>query len=83
MTPDVGDEIRHVGQSALAFRPSRTTLAWAITPGSMKGVIDRPATPVAAPLPVTPKASHSLQDLFSPSDKPKAPPPSLRELFKT
>lgn len=90
--PDPEGDILFAARNVLGSRPSPTHVAWDVTPGKLKDIVDTPSTPVSRPSP-EPGGSPSLKELFkgpgaAPSPPPAAPaaptkPRSLQDLFKT
>ena len=70
MNVDAG-ETQVSGHSVVASRPNATALAWAITPGTLRGIFDRRKSPGTGG--ATPPSAP----------RPDSKQPSLRELFKT
>jgi hypothetical protein len=67
-TPDAG-QTRASGRSVIASRPAPTTIAWAVTPGTLQGIFNsKPSAPTVKP---------------PDSTVPESKKPSLRDLFKT
>ncbi len=53
------------GRSVIVSRPATSAVAWAVTPGSLRGILDRPRSKLpAAPTPSPDPKKPSLKDLF-------------------
>ena len=73
-TVDVAAETPSSGRTVIAARPPElTAVSWAVTPGVLKGIFERPR-PKSPAMPVAPSAPDV--------GRPK-PPGSLKDLFKT